>query len=63
MGTIADEKQVKKVIGHFGVNEIAKETGIKVTTVSRYNTGKTAITNMSLKNAILITEFANKRGL
>ncbi|MCW6676756.1 hypothetical protein NHG35_04630 [Aerococcaceae bacterium NML180378] len=56
--TKADLTLIEKVLKEHTGYRISKETGIGETTIGRWVRGETALVNMSLKHAIMLTEFA-----
>lgn len=60
MNNIADLKMIESVLKNVTAYKISKETGIGNTTISRWVTGKTPLTKMSLENAIKLTDYAIK---
>ncbi|HFI0256448.1 TPA: hypothetical protein ACGOVD_001117 [Streptococcus suis] len=53
----ADLNKIKKLLSQMTAYRISKDTGIGETTISRWVTGKTALTKMSLGHAIALTNY------
>ncbi|HGA1227371.1 TPA: XRE family transcriptional regulator [Streptococcus suis] len=56
----ADLSKIKKLLSQTTAYRISKDTGIGQTTISRWITGKTDLTKMSLAHAIQLTDYYNK---
>ncbi|MCS4488386.1 hypothetical protein [Streptococcus sciuri] len=58
---VADLDKIRELLDTVTAYQIAKATGIKATTISRWVTGKTPLEKMSLAHAIKLTEYAKER--
>ena len=57
---ILSPKELKELLQNNSRYAIAKETGIKETTLANYANGTTDVLKMSLNNAIKLTEYEKK---
>ncbi|WP_265458594.1 helix-turn-helix domain-containing protein [Enterococcus sp. HY326] len=60
MGTIADITKIESILKQYTAKEIALNTGISKSTISKLKSGERQIERINLKDAIILTDFAAK---